>query len=42
MEDHLHAAVLLVLEGLIEVRTVSEIRAAVGNEEGGVGPSSLE
>src|ERR1700733_13428118 len=36
MEDHFHAAVLLVFEGLIEVGTISEVRAAVGDEEGGV------
>src|SRR5580704_8991377 len=36
MEDHFHAAVLLGFEGLIEIGAVREIRAAVGNEEGGV------
>jgi hypothetical protein len=29
-----HAAVLLGLEGLIEIGTVSEIRAAAGDKEG--------
>jgi hypothetical protein len=32
MEDHFHAAVLFVFEGLIEIGTVSEIRAAVGDK----------
>jgi hypothetical protein len=36
MEDHFHAAVLLVFEGPREIGAVSEIRAAVGDEEGGV------
>ncbi len=36
MEDHFHAAVLLGFEGLIEIGAVREIRAAVGDEEGGV------
>ena len=36
MEDHFHAAVLLGFERLIEIGPVSEVRAAVGDEEGGV------
>jgi hypothetical protein len=36
MEDHFHAAVLLVCESLIEIGAVSEISAAVGDEERGV------
>jgi hypothetical protein len=36
MEDHCHAAVLLVFEGLIEIGAVSGIGAAVGDEEGSV------
>jgi hypothetical protein len=36
MEDHFHAAVLLGFEGLVKIRAVSEIHAAVGDEEGGV------
>jgi len=34
MEHHFHAAVLLGLEGLIEIGTASEIGAAVGDKEG--------
>jgi hypothetical protein len=36
MEDDFHAPVLLGFEGLVEIGAVSEIRAAVGDEEGGV------
>jgi hypothetical protein len=36
MEHHFHASILLRLEGLIEIGAVSEISAAVGDEEGGV------
>ena len=36
MEHHFHAAILLVFEGLIEIGAVGEIRAAVGDKEGGV------
>jgi energy-converting hydrogenase Eha subunit E len=31
VEHHFHAAVLLVFEGLIEIGTLGEIRAAVGD-----------
>src|ERR1700722_5593543 len=36
VEDHFHAAVLLGVEGLIEIGTVREVRAAVGDHEGRV------
>ena len=36
MEHHFHAAVLLGLEGLIEIGAVSEVRATVRDKEGGV------
>jgi hypothetical protein len=37
MEHDFHAAVLLSFESLIKIRTFREVRAAVRDEEGGVG-----
>src|ERR1700727_810750 len=36
MKDHFHTAILLGFEGLIEIGTFSEIRASVGDQEGGI------
>jgi hypothetical protein len=36
MEHHFHTPILFGFEGLIEIRAVSEIGAAVGDEESGV------